>query len=175
MKLLTAMLVSSLAYACPDSDYRISGNCRISAIRNTADSTTATFEDRCTLETLTPRDGFNNLYRVVVTPSQPVPIALVTVPDFVKAMNTPEGNVMISSMLWGSITVSPACAENRASIASFAPQFEVRPQVLSVQMLCTGSLEISIEERWGDFYSGLPSPEWLTRHWDAFLKLSHAR
>jgi hypothetical protein len=174
--LFSLLALARFVHACPGTEYSIGANCSITAIRSAQDSTTATFADRCTLETLTPRDGFNNLYRVVITPSRPVPIALgITVPDFVKAMNTIEGNVVISSMLWGSIVVSPDCPEIRASLASRAPAFEVRPQVLSVRSLCSGSLEVRIEERWGDFYAGVPSPDWLQRHWEAFVWLSHAK
>ncbi len=176
MKILMIMLLAATAMACSEDEYKIQAVCKITGVRNLATGESAAWSDSCVLETLTPKDGYNNLYRILIHLSGGSPIAMLTAtPDYVKAQNTLVGNVVITAMLWGAITISPSCPAVRASIASRAPVFEIRPQVLSVSMLSPKVLEIRLEEKWGDFYGGLASADWLSRYAEAFPRMSHAK
>jgi len=170
-RLLTAFLAVCLFGACPETEMKISGLCRVTG------PTGATLTAPCVLETMTPREGFNNLYRVVLQLDDPTFLTEESVPvyDFVKAQNFEDGSVALSSILWGSVAIKPSCEGIRASIASRAPEFEVRPQTLFLSMLNPTTMEIRIEERWGEFYDGKPSPEWTARHLESFLRLSRAK
>ena len=174
---LCVVCVLNAEAPCPDTELKLSAVCTITGIKNVGKGTSATWTDSCFLETMTPADGFNNLYRVVVSLSEksPVKMDLPPIVDMVKAQNSAAGNVTIGSVLWGSIVVSPTCPAIRRSIATRAPAFEIRPQVLFVSLLDKETLEIRIEERWGDFYGGVPSPDWLTRHLASFKLLSNSK
>jgi len=178
MRLLICLTfcVASIAQE-PETEMDIHGTCTITGIRNATDGTTATWTDRCNLETMTPKAGFNNLYRIVVKLSMSAPIAtdLPAIHDFVKAQNTTAGNVIFTSMLWGKITVSPNSPTLRAALASRAPAFEVRPQVLYISMLNESTLEIRVEEKYEDFDGKTPLLPWQLRYVESFRRFSFSR
>jgi hypothetical protein len=100
---------------------------------------------------------------------------MAPVADFVKSESTLSGAVVITSLLWGRITVSPTYPEIRASVTERAPAFEIRPQVLYMSLLDASTLEIRIEESWGDFDGKNPSSDWQLRHGDSFQLLSNSK
>lgn len=164
-----------------ESERYIQGTCTISGIRNVAQATVATWRDRCALETPPLPDGFNNYYRVLVHLSGPAPIAadIGDVSDLIKARNSELGDITFTSLLWGSIIVSPDSAEIRSAIAARAsdlehPAVEIRPQTIRIsQNDCT--LEILFLEPQADFDGKTPSIAWTARYIDSFKRLSHSR
>lgn len=175
---VNTFLWASLVFAQePETEMNIHGTCTITGIRSVTEGTTATWTDRCTLETMTPKAGFNNLYRILVTLSSPAPVAtgIPAIHDFIKAQNTKTGNVVFTSLLWGRITVSPNSPTIRASLASRAPAFEVRPQVLYISMLNESTLEIRVEEKYEDFDGKTPLLQWQSGYVESFRRLSFSR
>lgn len=121
--------------------------------------------------------GLRNQIRIVVNLADGSPVAtnLAPITDFVKSESTVAGDVVLTSLLWGKITVSPTCSGTRASISQRAPAIEIRPQVLSVSLLDASTLELRIEEHWEDFDGKWPSSGWQSRYLNSFTQLSHAK
>ena len=162
---------------CPDTVTQIHAMCTITGIRNSTDRTTADWSDRCTLETMPGTGGLRNLIRITVNLADGSPVAtnLAPITDFVKSESTVAGDAVITSLLWGKITVSPACSGTRASISQRAPAIEIRPQTLTVSLVDPSTLEIRVEEGWADFDGRWPSANWTTRYLNSFTQLSHAK
>jgi hypothetical protein len=180
MKHLPILLI---VYPClaqspsPETALSFHAMCSISGIRSVADGSTATWSDRCTLETTPDSGGLRNRIRVLITLLAGSPIAtnMAPVADYVKSEATLSGDIVITSLLWGKITISPTYPEIRASITERAPVFEIRPQALYISLLDPSTLEIRVEESWGDFDGKSPSSDWQLRHGDSFQLLSHSK
>jgi hypothetical protein len=177
------LLILLTIYPClaqsPSADTAVSFHamCSISGIRSAAEGSTATWSDRCTLESTPAAGGLRNSVRVLVTLSAGSPVAtnMAPVADYVKSESTISGDIVITSLLWGKITVSPTYPEIRASVTERAPAFETRPQVLYISLLDPSTLEIRVEESWNDFDGKNPSSDWQLRHSDSFQLLSNSK
>jgi hypothetical protein len=167
--------LAQIPYA--DTELSFHAMCAISGIRSPAEGSTATWSDRCTLESMPASGGLRTRVRILVTLSAGSPVAtnMAPVADYVKSEATLSGDIVITSLLWGKITISPTYPEIRASVTQRAPAFEIRPQVLNISLLDPSTLEIRVEESWGDFDGKNPSSDWQLRQGDSFQLLSHIK
>jgi hypothetical protein len=175
-------IVLGISLASAETENYIHATCRITGIRNVAQATTGTWTDKCVLETPPLPDGFNNYYRVRVRLSGAAPIVtnVGDISDLIKAQNSEIGDITFTSLLWGSIVVSPESAAIRASIAGRAadlehPAIEIRPQTIRISQPNDCTLEILFLEPQGDFDGKTPSIAWTARYIESFRRLSHSR
>src|SRR5262249_52586804 len=121
-----------------------------------------------------PQEGFNNRYRVLITTDKQ--ISLPVIADYVKVQHLSQGKMKISSILWGSVTITPESQWIKDVIASSAPVFEIRPQNLMLHMLDDHTVEISFVEYWEDLaQQKYGSDSWELRHRTSIMLLGKAK
>jgi hypothetical protein len=156
-----------------DTPAHFSGRCQVALNGSKAYWTTCTSEDLRV-------EGQNNRFRIVIHQPKIVHPPVSRSADYLRTECTPDGHMRVSSLLIGTIEITPANEAIRAGMAAAAPAWEIRPHRVSLYTIEDGSLELLIEEPSPDFTGQYvpdfsPSAQWLADHIAALQLLSHAR
>jgi hypothetical protein len=166
MKPVYLILIAAVSACATDSASHFRADCTVSVLGH------ASFQSLCSVDDM-PGPGLNNRFRIVIKNAEGIS-PMDRIADYVAAAATANGHLQVSAILVGFIDVRPLDPDIRFTMMSSAPGYEVRAQNVAMTYLEDGSLQILIDEPCPDFNGKLPSPEWVSRHHDAYLQRSHA-
>jgi hypothetical protein len=163
--------VAALNYAASaETLSRFSGQCIVALVGHAAYRTVCMSQDL-------PIAGQNNRFRIIIFNARAhIPVARSA--DYLRTEATIDGHMRVSSLLIGTIEITPASQSVRDAMAAAAPSWEIRPHRVSLYPAESGAVELLIEEPQTDFtgeYNQIsPSLGWLADHLSALQLLSHA-